>query len=122
MDLSAKFPPFDTIDARAAQVARRAQAARRRAAVDFLLLIGGTFLASLAGNTAYEQLLAGTAAMSLGILVFVIRRGHDLTALARHDRWRRDAIAGRGLTLADWSAGAPLPSWEDRRDAAREAA
>ena len=59
--------------------------------------------------------MAGSAALSLGILFYVIRRDRDVSELAGQNRWRDEAVKGRGLSLKDWQGGAKLAPWESRR-------
>jgi hypothetical protein len=92
-----------------------ARRVRLRAQVDLLAVTLGTASAALLGSTTHEALLAGSAALSIGILAYVVRRDRDLVALASASRWREQAVEGRGLPLADWRRGAPLQPWPDRR-------
>jgi hypothetical protein len=92
--------------------------ARVRAAADTVVLALAVTLAALFGESAHEALLLALLASSAGILIFLLRRGRDLGALARADRWRADAVEGRGLGIAAWRAGDPLPSWDARRNVA----
>lgn len=107
----------EQLDRQAFQL-RLQRRARVRAAVDAALLALAVGLAALFGESAHEALLLALLASSAGILIFLLRRGRDLGALARADRWRADAVEGRGLGIAAWRAGDPLPGWADRRDAA----
>lgn len=97
--------------------AAQARGAKLRAASDMGLMLLGTVGAALLGSTPHQQLMAGTAALSLGILIFVIRRGRDLEKLARHNRWRDEAVVGRGIPLSSWRGGTVLASWDERREA-----
>lgn len=93
---------------------------RRRATIDAALLIAFLLLVcQLSGSTA-ELLRNAIAAAAIGMLLFVLRRGHDLAALARADRWRDDAVRGRGISLADWHAGRQLSPWAERRSLLRQ--
>lgn len=98
-----------------AQTVRRA---RQRALADAALLVLLIAAAMLFARNADEAFVFGLLTASAGIIVFLYRRGRDLDALSRADGWRSDAIEGRGLSLADWRSGAPLPGWKDRRDIA----
>jgi hypothetical protein len=101
------------------QQARRHQAlarrARRRAKLDMAVIALATGLATMLGQGTHEALMAGSTALSFGILFYVIRRDRDLTALAGQGRWREDALEGRGLPLEAWRSGASLDPWEARR-------
>ncbi len=87
---------------------------RRRAALDALLILLTTAGASLMGADSHNRLLAGLAVLSVGILLFVMRRGEDVARLVDAGRWRDEATAGRGLSIAQWHAGVPLPEWSER--------
>jgi hypothetical protein len=103
--------------------ARRHQAlarrARWRAKLDMVLIALGTGFATMIGKSSHEALMAGSLALSLGILAYVIRRDRDLTALAGEGRWRDAALEGQGLPIPAWRAGASLDPWEVRRSRAR---
>ncbi len=107
----------EQLDRQAYQL-RLLRRARLRAAVDAALLMAAVALAALLGDSAHEALLLALLASSAGILLFLLRRGRDLSALARADRWRADAVEGRGLDMAAWRAGDRLASWAERRDVA----
>jgi hypothetical protein len=111
-------PAEDSVSGLALRRAALARQVRRRAQADMALLAGLTGGAALLGATTHEAILAGTAALSLGLLGYVVRRDRDLVALARAARWRESAVEGRGLPLSAWRAGAPLGAWAARRDAA----
>lgn len=87
---------------------------RRRAAVDAVMILLATAGASLLATDSHDKLLSGLAVLSVGILLFVIRRSGDVSRLAEAGRWREEALVGRGLSLAQWHAGVPLPEWERR--------
>lgn len=89
--------------------------ARRRAKVDMVLIALVTGGAAMAGADAHQSLMAGSMALSQGVLFYVIRRDRDLTALAGQGRWRDAALEGRGLKLEDWQRGAKLASWDARK-------
>jgi hypothetical protein len=97
---------------RSGALARRA---RLRARLDMFLVGAATAGAALGGSDAHEALMAASAALSLGILFYVVRRDRDVSALAGQGRWRDEALQGRGLSLKDWQAGAELAPWETRR-------
>lgn len=97
---------------RSGALARRA---RLRARLDIVLVGAATAGAAFAGSNPHEALMAASAVLSLGILFYVFRRDRDVSALAGQDRWRDEAVEGRGLSLTDWQAGAELPPWESRR-------
>jgi hypothetical protein len=90
---------------------------RRRARLDALAVAAFALGAVFLGSTAHEALLAGSAALSLGILGYVIRRDRDLVALAGQVRWREEAVKGRGVSMREWHQGAKLEPWGVRRTA-----
>ncbi|MGL6042595.1 MAG: hypothetical protein ACRC1J_01590 [Sandaracinobacteroides sp.] len=100
---------------RSAECAALARQVRQRARIDLLLVAIATAGASLLGSTSHEAVLAGSSALSLGILGYVVRRDRDLVALAASSRWRESAVEGRGMTLRQWRSGAPLKAWTARR-------
>lgn len=95
----------------------RAGGLRRRALIDAAVIVGIAILVSAPAANVVDSLMIGVVAISIGMLLFVIRRGNDLTALARAGRWREDAVAGQGLTLEEWRRGAPVAPWAERRKA-----
>lgn len=99
---------------RAHQIRKRA---RRRATADMLLIAATVPSVALLGADGEATLMLGVAALSIGILFFVIRRSRDAVAIARADRWRAEAVAGRGMSLEEWRAGKELAEWDDRRPA-----
>jgi hypothetical protein len=82
--------------------------------LDAVMILLATGSAGLLADGTHDRLLYGLATLSLGILIFVIRRSQDVTRLVAAGRWREDALAGQGLTLAQWHAGVPLPEWSRR--------
>lgn len=98
-----------------ATMAKLRRRARRRALSDLALTMALATGAALLASDSHGALLVGVSALSLGILFMVIRRSHDAVALARADRWRSEAIAGRGISLADWQNGRELAHWDARR-------
>ncbi|MCG2840760.1 hypothetical protein L6Q21_07185 [Sandaracinobacter sp. RS1-74] len=107
---------------RAAQMrqARLAGRVRRRAIADgallLLLVAAAAFFARDSGSGSGQAVLNALVVVSAGIGLFLYRRGRDLSALARADRWRAEAVEGRGLSLSAWNAGGELSGWEERRD------
>lgn len=102
------------------QVAPSGRRLRRRATMDAALLVVFLLLVcQLSGSTA-ELLRNAMIAAAIGTPLFLWRRGADLAALARADRWRDDAVRGRGISLADWHAGRDLSPWAERRPALRQ--
>lgn len=87
---------------------------RRRAATDAVLILLLTAGASLPADASHDRLLSGLAVLSIGILLFVIRRSRDVSRLVEAGRWRDEALVGRGLSLAQWHAGMALPEWSSR--------
>ena len=83
-----------------------ARRTRRRARIDICLVAVATGLAALTGNGTHESLMGASLALSLGILFYVIRRDRDLTALAGQERWRDEALEGRGIPIEAWRSGA----------------
>lgn len=100
---------------RVAAMAKLRRRARRRALFDLALTVALAGGAALLATESHGALLLGVSALSLGILFMVIRRGHDAVELARADRWRSEAVAGRGISLADWQNGGELAHWDARR-------
>lgn len=90
---------------------------RRRAGIDACLILLATAGASLLAVETADRLLGGLAVLSVGILLFVIRRGHDIAHLVEAGRWREAALAGRGISIAQWHAGEPLARWNERSPA-----
>jgi len=90
---------------------------RGRAILDAILILLATGGVSLLAADSYQRLLLGLVVLSFGILLFVIRRSRDVARLIDAGRWRDEALAGQGLTLAQWHSGVPLPKW-GQRDAA----
>ncbi len=97
-----------------------ARRTRMRARLDGLAVVAVSIGAAFAGGNAHQALMAGSAALSLGILFYVIRRDRDLTRLAGQVRWREEAVKGRGLSMQDWHDGAELEPWDARRKASEE--
>jgi hypothetical protein len=113
-----ELDPSLIVEARQQQARRHralARRARRRAKQDMALIALTTGLAAMLGQGTHESLMAGSMALSFGILFYVIRRDRDLTALAGQGRWRDEALEGRGLPLEAWRGGARLDPWEARR-------
>jgi hypothetical protein len=92
----------------------RAARIRRRAATDAVLVLLASTLAALPVANPHDSLLVATAAVSLGLFWFVVRRNNYVAALAREDMRRREALTGRGLRIADWHRGVALSPWEVR--------
>jgi len=88
---------------------------RLRAALDVLVVLAATSLPLSLVPDPYEALLLALVIASVAIVWFVARRERDLARHAAVGRWRADAVKGRGIPLADWHAGAPLPPWSARR-------
>ena len=102
-------------EAGAAHAGRIRRQARRRAIADMLAVTALVPALAVLGDSTHESLLWGFGALSLGMLFIVIRRGRDAMAIARADHWRAEAVAGRGIGLAEWQDGQQLASWEARR-------
>ncbi len=83
--------------------------ARRRATVDALLLAAATVGAAALPADPVRGLKAAALLLAAGLLLFLWRRGRDLDAVARARADTARALKGRGLSLADWHAGRPLP-------------
>ena len=75
---------------------------------------GGSAGAAWLGSSPAESMMAALCALSLGILVYVIRRDRDLRRLAAQQRWRDRALAGKGVSLSDWRAGISPQPWPHR--------
>lgn len=88
---------------------------KRRAVFDMLLIGLAAGASALLADSVMGALEAGAIALSLGVLAFVIRRDRDLTRHARRGRWREQAVAGKGVSIAAWRDGARLVPWEERQ-------
>jgi hypothetical protein len=108
------LPPADAISP---ALRARVRAIRRRAVVDAAAVIIVTLAVSMPVSNPADSLAVGMAAVSVGMLLFMLRRRNDFTVLAQAARLRERAVAGRGLTVAQWAAGAPLPPWTEREAA-----
>lgn len=95
--------------------ARLSRRMRWRARMDLVLAGMAATGAVMMGHDVSESVLAGTSALLLAVLWFVWRRSRDLSKVAAHDRWRENAVEGRGLTISQWKTGEKLASWEERR-------
>jgi hypothetical protein len=107
-----RLPPLQHPAAREGQTLAKI---RRNAVLDAGVLVGATVLVTLPVADMHQSLLAGIAAASLGLLIFVIRRGNDLEQLARANRKRAAHLSGKGISLKDWHAGVPLDGWAERQ-------
>lgn len=76
-----------------------------------LLLVPG---AALLSSDPHTQLRLTIVAAGFALLAFMIRRSQDMADIRADLRARDAALAGRGISIADWHAGAPLPPWEKR--------
>ncbi len=108
---------YPTYHSQKTQHAKGLRQVRWRATSDVALLLLFAATSASLGTTPYQRLLAGTAAISIGIFLFILRRGADLERLARHDRWREKAVEGRGMPLESWRNGDVMEAWEERRKA-----
>jgi uncharacterized membrane protein len=88
---------------------------RRRAIVDAIAIAAVAFAVSQPVANPHDSLAVGIAAVALGMLLFVVRRGRDLAQFADAVRQRERALDGAGISLADWHGGQPLPPWSERR-------
>ena len=88
---------------------------RRKALAEGVLLLAAIAAAFLLLPGLKLALLGTLAIGGLGLALFLARRGRDLRQLASADDWRAQALEGRGLSLAEWHAGAELPNWTERR-------
>lgn len=86
-----------------------------RATLDLLLVMAAVGMALVLVPDPYEALLLALALGSGGLVWFVGRRERDMSRRARSRDWQGEAIAGRGISLADWHRGAPLAAWSERR-------
>lgn len=87
---------------------------RRRAIIDALvalLLLPSVMLLSADPHTQLRFLIV---AAGFAILAFMIRRSHDLAMFRADLRLRQASLAGRGISIAEWHAGKPLPPWDQR--------
>lgn len=85
------------------------QRARRRAALEGGLLGLLTLAVAAAAEDPVDGLLSAALLLSAGLILFLWRRGRDLDAVARARAQAARSLDGRGLSLADWHAGRPLP-------------
>jgi hypothetical protein len=106
--------PASTAPLIPATLAAEVRAIRRRAAIDGVLVVTVTLAVAMPVSNAADSLAIGMAAVSIGILFFMLRRRKDFAVLARASRLREQALAGRGMSLADWAAGKPLAPWNER--------
>lgn len=83
--------------------------ARRRARAEGVLLALTTVGVALCWPDPVSGLTAAALTLSAGLLLFLWRRGRDLDAVARARHAESRALEGRGISLADWHAGRPLP-------------
>lgn len=89
--------------------ARLVRRARRRARTDALLLGLATLAAGALPSDPVHSLKAAALLLSVGLMLFLWRRGRDLDAVARARARAARALDGRGISLSDWHAGRPLP-------------
>lgn len=85
------------------------QRAARRARLDLLWLMLAVGLALLVASGPLERLALPMATLGVGGIWYLMRRVRDIAALEQAGRWRDAALDGRGVSLADWHRGAPLP-------------
>ncbi len=105
----------DPADGRLQQAALARRVQRKMIADGCLLLLFVLLACSI--SASIDELLRNAAiATAVGIIVFLLRRRRDFAALARADRWRSDAVRGRGISLQAWHTGENLPPWSERRD------
>jgi hypothetical protein len=102
------------LDSDAERSRRLSRSIHRRARLDIVLVAGGSAGAAWLGSSPAESMMAALCALSLGILVYVIRRDRDLRRLAAHQSWRDRALAGKGVSLSDWRAGISPQPWPHR--------
>lgn len=88
---------------------------RRRALADAAFVVLVTFLVSIPVAQTHDSLLVGIATASIGLLFFMVRRSSDLARVADAVRADRLRLEGKGMSLADWRAGKPMPTWSERR-------
>jgi hypothetical protein len=86
-----------------------------RASLDLLLVLAAAGAAIAWVPDPYEALLLALAVGSAGLVWFVGRRERDMARQAKGQDWRQEAVAGRGISLADWHRGKALPAWTERR-------
>ena len=117
MDQSHQFRPDPAASAARSQLLSRR--VRLRARLDAAAVAVATAGAAALGDTAEMAMMAALAALSLGILAYVIRRDRDFSRFAAHERWRERALDGKGVSLSDWKAGATPQPWP-RRDSGQD--
>jgi hypothetical protein len=94
--------------------ADRPRAIGRRATLDAIGIGGIAVLLAALAPDGHAALLSSVAAIGVGILVFVVRRNADLAQVLEARAAARAALAGKGLSLADWHGGVALPPWPER--------
>ncbi|MFA7441549.1 MAG: hypothetical protein WCZ66_11365 [Sphingomonadaceae bacterium] len=89
-------------------------AIRRRTIVDAALIVGVTIIVSAPAGDPLRALGFGALAVVVGLVYFVVRRSNDLAALVHAAEWRDADVADKGVSLAEWQAGAVLAPWVER--------
>lgn len=88
---------------------------KRRATFDAALLLGLTALAiTMLHNKGLQGAMLIVGSMTMGSILFVIRRGLDFSRLADQQRQLDSRTRGLGIPLADWQSGMELPPWHER--------
>lgn len=87
---------------------------RRRSAMDVAIGVVAVLLSTLIGSTPHDKLLAAVAIASLATIWFLVRRHQDLEAIRQNRIARAREMQDRGISLAEWKAGQPLPPWDER--------
>lgn len=90
---------------------------RIRAFVDLALVIALSGLPVAMIADPHEAILVALVVAAVGIVWFVARREADMARRAAADRWRIEAVEGRGVSLAEWHSGAALAPWGARHRA-----
>lgn len=97
------------------QKARIRRHIRRRAWMDAALVALAAFAVSQPVAEPHASLLVGIAAVSVGILFFMVRRSRDIAHFVEGARSDAQRLSGGGISVAEWHKGAPLAPWAERR-------
>ena len=97
------------------QKARIRRHIRRRARMDAALVALAAFAISQPVAEPHASLLVGIAAISVGILFFMVRRSRDMAHFVEAARSDARRLSGSGISVAEWHKGTPLAPWAQRR-------
>jgi len=114
-DFGPEPPSLEALEAERQREQALSRNVRMRAVRDGGLVMLCTLGASLLATHSHDRLMAGLVVLSIGILLFMIRRSRDIARLVAASRWRDESLVGRGVSLAEWHAGVPLADWKGRK-------